>query len=184
MPAIMPMPQCTRPNWFDSRLFFESQAMSAVELYIGGAGASFPVLHYDNMHTHAFLMQLYGTKEYVAYSPDQTHLLYPRTGIEGNKSSIPDIDNPNLERFPRFAEARAQRTLLHAGETLFVPAGWWHTARILDPSITVSINTANAANWTSFTRDYIASVRRHHPRWRAAAMSAYLALFGLIEQWL
>ena len=34
------------------------------------------------------------------------------------------------------------------------PAGWWHTARIVSPSVTVSINSVNRANGAAFRRDY------------------------------
>ena len=54
---------------------------------------------------------------------------------------------------------------LHPGETLFVPAGWWHTARILSPSVTVSINSVNRANSAAFRRDYCeALAQRSHVR--------------------
>jgi hypothetical protein len=177
---IQPLPAHTRPNWFDSRLFPERRSLTSIELYIGGAGATFPTLHYDNLHTHAFLMQLAGTKEYVFYSPDQTQWLYPRTGIEMNRSSIADIEHPDLKRFPLFRRAVAARCHLRAGEMLFVPAGWWHTARIVEPSITVSANTLNASNWKAFIDDYDVWASRHRPRRHAAIMSACVRLFGLI----
>ena len=63
---VSPMPVSTRANWVDSRLFPAGKKLSSVEFYIGGIGAKFPVLHYDFLQTHAFLMQLYGEKEYVA----------------------------------------------------------------------------------------------------------------------
>jgi hypothetical protein len=34
-----------------------------------------------------------------------------------------------------------------------VPSRWWHTARILSPSITVSTNVLNESNWDNFTED-------------------------------
>lgn len=178
---IEPLPPYTRPNWLESRFFPERQSLTSVELYIGGAGAAFPILHYDNLHTHAFLMQLYGAKEYVIYPPDDAGLLYPKSGSEANKSAIEDVERPDLDRFPLFARAVAARCRLNAGEMLFVPAGWWHTARILGASITVSANTVNASNWQAFARDYIASRARHRPWWRAQAVGAYLAVFGLCE---
>ena len=178
LPDIQPLPQQTQPNWFDSRFFPERPSMTSLELYIGGAGAKFPTLHFDNLHTHAFLMQLFGTKEYVFYSPDQSAWLYPKQGIEANKSSVADIEHPDLTRFPLFERAVAARCLLHAGETLFVPAGWWHTARILEPSITVSANTMNASNWKAFIGDYDPASSRQ--RKHNALMSAYLRVFGFI----
>ncbi len=179
---IQPLPACTRPNWLESRFFPGRDALTSLELYIGGAGATFPILHYDNWHTHAFLMQLQGEKEYVFFPPEATPFLYPREGSEANKSSIDDIEHPDLNRFPAFRGAVASRCHLRAGETLFVPAGWWHTARILSASITVSANTANAANWSAFTRDYVASIARHDSAWRARMVAAYLAVFSVCGQ--
>lgn len=150
---VLPMPDCTRPNWLESRLFPSRGRMSSVEIYIGGEGASFPVLHYDGLHTHAFLMQLYGEKEYIAFAPEQTERMYPRAA-GSNLSSIDDVLEPELERFPLYGDARGVRFRLHPGETLFVPGGWWHTARILSPSVTVSTNGVNRANGAAFRDDY------------------------------
>jgi len=177
---IQPLPHHTQPNWFDSRFFPERPSMTSLELYIGGAGATFPTLHFDNLHTHAFLMQLFGTKEYVFYSPDQAPWLYPREGIEANKSSVDDLEHPDLARFPLFARAVAARCVLRAGEMLFVPAGWWHTARIVEPSITVSANTMNASNWKAFISDYDPR-STHRSRKHSALKSAYLRAFGFIR---
>jgi len=63
------------------------------------------------------------------------------------------------------------------GETLFVPAGWWHTARIVSTSITVSINGANAPNWAAFTRHYCAGVARYS-KLKAALLLPYLTVLG------
>jgi histone arginine demethylase JMJD6 len=180
MADIQPLPHHTQPNWLDSRFFPERPSLTSIELYIGGAGATFPTLHYDNLHTHAFLMQLYGSKEYVFYPPDQGPWLYPRQGIETNRSSVEDIEHPDLDRFPLFGRAVAARCVLRAGEMLFVPAGWWHTARILEPAITVSANTVNASNWKAFLGDYDVWASRHRPRKRTAVLSAYVRVFGFI----
>lgn len=176
---ISPMPECTRPNYLESRLFPSRVPPTYVEFYIGGAGGAFPTLHYDNMHTHAFLMQLYGTKEYLVFAPDQERFLYPRTGIEANKSSIPDIESVDLSRFPLYAQAEGTRFELRAGETLFVPAGWWHTARILTTSITVSINGANAGNWAAFRRDFCTGIARRS-RLKRALIEPYLWALGIL----
>jgi len=177
---ILPLPRQTRPNWLDSWFFPERPSLTSLELYIGGAGAVFPVLHYDNLHTHAFLMQICGAKEYIVYSPDQSAFMYPQEGSGSNKSSVNDPEHPDLQRFPLFSRAVASRCVLRAGEMLFVPAGWWHSAKILEPTITVSANTVNRANWTSFAIDYIDRIRRHRARPQAAAMAAYARCFGFI----
>jgi hypothetical protein len=85
--------------------------------------------------------------------------------------------HPDLDRFPLFAQAQGIRFKLSPGETLFVPAGWWHTARIVTTSITVSINGANAPNWKSFTRDYCRSIGSRS-RLKAACLAIYMDVLG------
>jgi Cupin-like domain len=181
---VAPMPACTRPNWLESRVFPSRQPLTYIELYIGGRGAKFPVLHYDGLHTHAFLMQLHGEKEYLALAPDQASYLYPseKTAAQ-NISSIDDVEHPDRTRFPLFDGATGIRFKLHPGETLYVPSGWWHTARILSTSITVSINGANSANWKAFVKDYVADVAGYS-RWKAALILPYLVMLGnWLEFW-
>lgn len=178
MPDISPLPRCISPNWLDSRVFPSSASLRALEIYIGGAGAKFPVLHYDGFHTHAFLMQIYGKKRYVAFPPDQGACFYPKPGIEANKSSIEDFERPDLLRFPLFGKATPIVFDLHPGETLFVPGGWWHTVKILTPSITISVNAANRWNWDAFVADYVESKRRSRSSAYRAALNAYLTAMG------
>jgi hypothetical protein len=136
-------------------------------------------LHYDGLHTHAFLMQLQGVKEYIGFAPDQTPYMYNRSGGPGqpNISEIDDVENWDPRRFPQFGNATGVRFTLHPGETLFMPSGWWHTARILSPSITVSINGANAANWSDFRTDFCRyyMTGRRLPPW---VLNAYLHFVG------
>jgi hypothetical protein len=152
---VAPMPSCIGPNWLDHPLMNARWSLTFTELYIGGTGARFPVLHYDGLHTHAFLMQIQGVKEYIGFAPDQTPYMYGRSGPEqANVSEINEVENWDANRFALFGNAKGVRFTLHPGETLFMPSGWWHTARILSPSITISINGANAANWSDFRKDF------------------------------
>jgi histone arginine demethylase JMJD6 len=171
---VTPMPDCTQPNWLESRFFPSRRQLTFVEIYIGGEGAQFPVLHYDNWHTHAFLMQLCGDKEYIAFSPQQTVFMYPRAGLERNKSRIGDVLEADLAEFPLFDQAEGVRFELHPGETLFVPAGWWHTVRILSPSITVSVNGLNRANSAAFRNDYCENIAQR------SALVSFIVRAGLL----
>jgi len=155
LPDIDPLPGYFFPNWLDGRLSRGLRSRlhdGSPELYIGGSGAKFPFLHFDNYHTHAFLTQIYGIKEYTAFPEDQTPLLYA-SPHQYNASQIPDIENPDFEKFPLFAKAVRLRFRLHPGEILFIPGGLWHTARMLTPSISISVNRANASNWATLTHD-------------------------------
>jgi histone arginine demethylase JMJD6 len=175
---ISPMPECTQPNYLESRLFPSRGVLTYIEAYIGGSGARFPTLHYDGLHTHAFLMQLCGVKEYLVFPPEQSRYFYPRAE-KANVTSIPDIEDVDLFRFPLFAQAEGSRFKLHPGETLFVPGGWWHTARILTTAITVSINGVSAVNWPDFRRDYCADLARVS-RLKAALKAPYLSALGVL----
>ncbi len=178
---ISPMPDCTEPNWLASALFPSRVDQTYKEIFIGGPGARFHVLHYDGYHTHAFLMQVFGDKEYVAYAPDQTPFVYPNTTSKyGNESQVGDGMQPDLAKFPLFDKAQGIRFQLHAGETLFVPSGWWHTARILSPSITVSINGANQANWANFKKDYCASMAASGWSLKSKMIGAVLSVMQVV----
>jgi hypothetical protein len=95
------------PNWLEgglARVLRSRLHDGSPELYIGGSGAKFPFLHFDSYHTHAFLTQIYGTKEYTAFSEDQTPLLYVNPH-QYNASQIPNIENPDIEN-PDFQKFR------------------------------------------------------------------------------
>lgn len=88
--------------------------------------------------------------------PHETHLLHNTSqvgtrGIGGMGPAVPrdqqvifffflqvDVENPNLDKFPKFAEAPFLSCILSPGETLFIPAKYWHYVRSLDLSFSVS----------------------------------------------
>lgn len=156
---LRPVPDYFQPNWIEGPLAkpLDTRLHSGrFELYIGGTGGKFPVLHYDTWHIHTFLSQIYGVKRYTLFAPDQAPFLYPR----GNQSQV-DLESVDLEKFPLFTQATPISCDLQGGEILFVPAGWWHTTRILTPSITVSASRVNASNWRDFSRDLKAKAPKH-----------------------
>ena len=152
MEDVSPLPEYFSPNWLQGP--FTKPLNSRLhggncELYIGGTGGKFPVLHFDTWHIHTFLSQICGIKEYTIYAPEDSAYLYPNM----NTSRVGDIDNVDLNKFPLFAKATRIRFCLNPGETLFVPAGWWHTTKIITPSITLSVSRVNESNWKDFSRD-------------------------------
>ena len=160
---IQPLPEYLQPNWLSERYLVKRISTmlnrgAAMELFIGGKGAAFPVLHYDGAATHAVLMQVYGRKQYIVYPPEQGPFLYP-SPRKINLSAINSLEKPDLDRFPLFANAVPTIFLLDPGEFLFVPSGWWHTAKILSPSITLSTNIMNQSNWPELEKYFSAQQR-------------------------
>ena len=150
-PDVEPVPEYFLPNWLLDRYLVKRfrtvlNGYSILEIFIGGRGGTFPVLHYDHGGLHTFLMQIYGQKNYVIYSPDQTPFMYP------TRDKAQPLDGQQRVRArPRalsaVRQARPTSCVLEAGEMMFLPSGWWHTVRMLTPSITLSLNTVNHSNW-------------------------------------
>jgi histone arginine demethylase JMJD6 len=180
---IEPLPEYFLPNWLPDRFLVKHVGQTlnrgaAIELYIGGKGGSFPVLHYDGAATHAFLMQIYGLKEFIIFSPDQEKFLYPSPEKE-NLSQV-NVGKPDLEKFPLYKQASPTTFILNPGELLFVPSHWWHTTKMLSPSITISINVANQSNWRELV-DYVA-MRQKNPL-VSVASRMYLTAAGAKRSW-
>ncbi|XP_032184485.1 bifunctional peptidase and arginyl-hydroxylase JMJD5 isoform X2 [Mustela erminea] len=87
---------------------------------------------------HQLFDQVIGRKYIRLYSPQESEALYPHeTHLLHNTSQV-DVENPDLERFPRFAEAPFLSCILSPGEVLFIPVRYWHYVRALDLSFSVS----------------------------------------------
>lgn len=156
------------------RLF---DAVNNLEIFFGGPGGEFPYLHYDVMRLHAWITQLHGDKEFTLYAPDQEHLLYVNPAMPW-QSGIRDHHHPDFERYPLFRDAVCQKVVIRAGETLFLPCGWWHTARSLNMTISVAFDQLGPDNWADFIGDVVSDQRRTGHRLKAMALGAWLHVLG------
>lgn len=104
--------------------------------WIGPAG-TVTGLHRDDSNN--LLAQLHGRKKVLLYAPDNLpYLCQSRKYDYGARLSHVDAEAPDLQRHPEFSRARGEEVILAPGELLFIPVGWWHQVRSLDPSISVS----------------------------------------------
>jgi len=131
------------------------------ELFLGGKGSAFPFLHVDALYMNTQITQVYGAKEFFLYGPDQNKFLYPKE--DNIKFSRVDVLNPDYDKFPLFKEAKAIVVTVNQGETLFFPAGWWHTTKIHEPCITLGRAQLNGNNWNRFLNDEYKVWRNHKP---------------------
>jgi len=176
---VSPRIACSLPDRQYSALIPSGlfDGVNNLEIFFGGPGGKFPYLHYDVMHLHAWITQLHGDKEFVLYAPGQEHLLYVNPEVPW-QSTIRAHHNPDLNRYPLLREARAQTVVIHAGETLFLPCGWWHTARSLTFTISVAFDQLGPDNWQDFVADVVALRRRQGRPVGALALHAYLKALG------
>lgn len=72
-----------------------------------------------------------GTRRFTLFPPEQLPNLYMgplELTPAGTPVSIVDIANPDLDRFPLYAEAakHAQVATLEPGDGIYIPFHWWH----------------------------------------------------------
>jgi histone arginine demethylase JMJD6 len=127
---------------------------STLEVFMGGVSGWFPYIHYDLYGLYAIVTQVYGRKQFIVYDPEQAKYMYPETE-DPWKSGIKDYYNPDYSKYPLFRNAKPVSDVVHPGETIFVPKGWWHTARSLEPTISIAQDLLTKYNWDIFERDVL-----------------------------
>lgn len=85
--------------------------------------------HYDLSFNVAVVVS--GRRRFTLFPPEQLPNLYVgplEFTLAGQPISMVRLENPDLERFPKFREAwqHAQVADLEPGDALFVPYMWWH----------------------------------------------------------
>jgi len=92
--------------------------------------------HYDRMENVGIVMT--GRRRFTVFPPEQIGNLYPGP-FELTPSGVPislvDVAAPDLDRYPRFADAMAaaQTAELEPGDAIYLPFHWWHGVESLEP---------------------------------------------------
>ena len=79
-----------------------------------------------------------GRRRFVLFPPAQLENLYVgplHSTPQGAPISLVDVANPDLARFPKFAQAyaAAQIAELEPGDAIYIPYMWWHAVQSLAP---------------------------------------------------
>jgi len=98
--------------------------------------------HYDNME--GINCTVTGRKRFTFFPPDQLANLYVgplELSPGGQPTSMVKVAAPDLERYPRFAQAlaAAETAEVEPGDAIFIPSLWWHNVEALEP-VNFSIN--------------------------------------------
>lgn len=124
----------TFPGWVEANPLPLATPEATPRLWIGNA--SRVSTHYDVSSNIAAVVA--GRRRFVLFPPEQGPNLYVGPldhTIAGQPTSMVDLQSPDLERFPRFAEALAamQVAELEPGDAIFVPSLWWHDVSASGP---------------------------------------------------
>jgi hypothetical protein len=110
--------------------------------------------HYDLPYNLAIVAG--GRRRFTLFPPEQIHNLYmgpldPTPA--GQPISLVDFDQPDLARFPRFAQAweAGEQAVLEPGDAVYIPSMWFHHVEGLDP-VNLLINA-----WWRQTPEYVDS---------------------------
>lgn len=90
--------------------------------------------HHDNAENIACLVS--GKRRFTLFPPEQIDNLYLGPidfTPAGAAVSIPDVNNPDLTRFPKFAQALEVAVVgeLEPGDAIYIPSLWWHQVESL-----------------------------------------------------
>ena len=123
---------------------------ASVRIWIGNRSRI--AAHYDVLENIACVCA--GKRRFTLFPPNQLANLYigPIDFTPAGQSiSLVDFDEPDLDRYPRFAEAlaHAQVSELAPGDAIFIPSMWWHHVAGLE-SLNILIN-----HWWRISPDYL-----------------------------
>ncbi|MFK7934777.1 MAG: cupin-like domain-containing protein, partial [Saprospiraceae bacterium] len=90
--------------------------------FFGGEGAVTRI-HRDMDNSNVYLTELHGRKRVVLFDPKYSDMLYRYPF--GTHTSI-DINNPDYDKYPALAKVTGYDCTIEAGDTIFMPSGWWH----------------------------------------------------------
>lgn len=110
-------------------------------LFTGGQG-SITHMHFDIDMSHILHTQFGGRKRILLFPFEEQHKLY-RKPFE--VLSLADFSNynteghPDYDKFPALKNASGYDLILEPGETLFMPAGFWHHMEYIESGFAMSL---------------------------------------------
>lgn len=118
-------------------------------LFVGGAG-SVTHMHFDIDLSHILHTQFVGRKRVLLFPYEEQHKLY-RKPYEvlsfANFENYYDSANTKLDltQFPAVEKANGFEVILEHGETLFMPAGYWHHMEYIDSGFAMSLRALQSS---------------------------------------
>jgi hypothetical protein len=112
-------------------------------LFTGGKG-SVTHLHFDIDLSHIFHTQFIGKKRILLFPHEEQHKLYRKpwevlSMVNFEKYYDSENNKLDFDRFPALKLAKGYELILDHGETLFMPAGYWHHMEYIDSGFAVSL---------------------------------------------
>ncbi len=112
-------------------------------LFVGGQG-SVTHMHFDIDLSHILHTQFAGRKRVLLFPFEEQHKLYRKpwevlSFVNFEKYFDKDQNKLEEDRFPALKLAKGYEIILEHGDTLFMPAGYWHHMEYLDSGFAMSL---------------------------------------------
>ena len=112
-------------------------------LFVGGKG-SVTHMHFDIDLSHIMHTQFVGRKRVLLFPFEEQHKLYRKpwevlsfVNFEGYFDK--EANKLDMDKYPALKLARGYEVILEHGDTLFMPAGYWHHMEYLDSGFAMSL---------------------------------------------
>ena len=111
-------------------------------LFTGGK-SSITHMHFDIDLSHILHTQFMGRKKVLLFPYEEQYKLYRKPfevlSLVDFSNYYLNNGNPDYENFPAVKYARGYETILEHGDTLFMPAGYWHHMEYLESGFAMSL---------------------------------------------
>lgn len=111
-------------------------------LFVGGS-SSITHMHFDIDMSHILHTQFIGRKKVLLFPYSEQHKLYRKPFEVLSLADFSNYDKengkPDYNKFPALKLARGYEVTLEHGDTLFMPAGYWHHMEYMDSGFAMSL---------------------------------------------
>lgn len=104
-------------------------------MFFGGQGSS-TRNHFDIDMSHVFISQFQGVKKIWLFPNEQSDIMYK---LPYNFHSIANPKTGSREEYPALKYLEGFEAEIHPGDTLYMPAGWWHYIQYETEGYSISV---------------------------------------------
>ncbi|KAI0780906.1 Clavaminate synthase-like protein [Trametes elegans] len=148
-------PDIFRDDWMNA--YYSAHTEDDFRFVYVGAAGTFTPLHRDVYTSYSWSTNVCGRKRWWLFPPEQTPFLL-RKGGEEHMETVYDVRDVDRTLYPHFNRTHPVVVEQAAGETIFVPSGWYHQVENLTACISINHNWCNAVNLPSLYESMCAKV--------------------------
>ena len=142
-------------------------------LFVGGQGA-ITHMHFDIDLSHILHTQFIGKKRVLLFPFEEQYKLYRKPWEVLSLANYAKYhEHFDYENFPAVRHAKGYEVILEHGDTLFMPAGYWHHMEYIDAGFAMSLRALQSSiggklhgAWNLFAMRHIDTLmKKTAPKW-------------------